>query len=167
MTTHVLEHLALTLVLAPALAAGWVVAVRVPAPVALLQFAVVAGLSHVPTVWNATQREVALRVAVDLAVLGSAFLFWRPALAPDSPFGPVGRALYALAGMPAMSYVGVLLYVHDRPLYRGVSLAAQQRAGAIMWGVGSAVAVLVLVAAVWSSLLRDERRVLAREALGR
>ena len=48
-----------------------------------------------------------------------------------------------------MSAVGVVLDFVDHPLYAGVSLGEQHRAGALMWGVGSAAAAVIFVVAVW------------------
>jgi hypothetical protein len=62
-----------------------------------------------------------------------------------------------MVGMPVMSAVGVVLDFVDRPLYAGVSLGEQHRAGALMWGVGSTAAAVIFVVAVWSSLVREER----------
>jgi|tagenome__1003787_1003787.scaffolds.fasta_scaffold20700667_2 cytochrome c oxidase assembly factor CtaG len=159
MTTHMLEHLALTLVLAPALAAGAAARLRVPPLVALLQFAIVVAVLHVPLVWDAVHERPLLRVGADLLTLASATCFWWPALAVASPLGPIGRTAYLMVGMPLMSLPGVLLDFVDHPLYRGVSLGEQHRAGALMWGVGSAMSAAVLVVGVWASLVREERSV--------
>jgi cytochrome c oxidase assembly factor CtaG len=157
MTAHMVEHMVLTLVLAPAFAAGLRVRVPLPPAIALLQFTVVVLVVHVPAVWDATHGDVVLRVAVDAATLASAVVFWRPALDPEASLGALARAVYLMLAMPAMSLVGVLLDFVDRPLYDGVSLADQHRAGALMWGVGSAVTAVILVAAVWAHLLREEK----------
>lgn len=158
MREHMLEHLALTLVLGPALAAGAAGRLRVRPWIGLVQFAAVVVVLHLPAVWDATHAHPLLRVAADAATVLSALLFWWPPLAPLSPLGPLGRAAYLMVGMPVMSAVGVVLDFVDRPLYSGVSVAEQHRAGALMWGVGSAAAAAIFVVAVWLSLLREERR---------
>jgi cytochrome c oxidase assembly factor CtaG len=157
MTAHMVEHMALTLLLAPAFAVGMRVRVPLPPALALVQFIAVVLAVHVPAVWDVTHRDVLLRVALDAATFASAVVFWRPALDPGSPLGSLGRAVYLMLAMPAMSVVGVLLDFVDRPLYDGVSLAEQHRAGALMWGVGSAVTALILVGGVWVHLLREEK----------
>jgi cytochrome c oxidase assembly factor CtaG len=164
MTAHMLEHMALTLVLAPAVAAGMRVRLRVAPALALAQFGLVVVVLHVPAVWDAVHVDAGLRVLADVATLASAVAFWWPALAEGSPLGAIARTGYLMIGMPVMSAVGVALSIVHRPLYAGVSLEEQHRAGAMMWGVGSAVSALILVAAVWAHLLREERR--AVEAAG-
>jgi cytochrome c oxidase assembly factor CtaG len=159
MTAHMLEHMALTLILGPALAAGARVRLRIPAAVALVQFGLVVAVLHVPVVWNAVHERPLLQVCADVLTLASAALFWWPALSVASPLGPIGRTAYLMVGMPLMSLPGVVLDFVDHPLYRGVSVSQQHRGGSLMWGVGSALSAAVLVAAVWGSLVREERDV--------
>jgi cytochrome c oxidase assembly factor CtaG len=159
MTTHMLEHMALTLVLGPAVAAGASWRFRVSPAFALAQFGIVVAVLHVPAVWDAAHADPLLRLASDALTLVAAAVFWWPALAERSPLGPVGRTAYLMIGMPLMSAPGVVLDFVDHPLYRGVTLGEQHRAGALMWGVGSAVAAIILVAGVWVSLVREERGV--------
>jgi cytochrome c oxidase assembly factor CtaG len=159
MTAHMLEHMALTLILGPALAAGAGGRLRVPPVVALLQFGVVVAILHVPSVWGPVHERPLLRAAADVLTLASAAVFWWPALSVASPLGPIGRTAYLMVGMPLMSLPGVVLDFADHPLYRGVSLSEQHRAGALMWGVGSALSAAVLVVGVWASLVREERDV--------
>jgi cytochrome c oxidase assembly factor CtaG len=159
MTEHMLEHMALTLILGPALAAGAGGRLRVPPVVALAQFGVVVAVLHVPAIWNPVHERPLLRLAADVLTLASATLFWWPALAFGSPLGPIGRSAYLMVGMPLMSLPGVVLDFVHHPLYRGVALSEQHRAGALMWGVGSALSAAVLVVGVWASLVREERAV--------
>jgi len=157
MTEHMLVHMALTLVLAPALAAGTATRLRIAPLPALLQFAALILCLHLPRVWDGMQQHRLLWLLGAAATLCSATLFWWPALAAASPLGPVGRVGYLMVGMPVMSAAGVVLDFVDHPLYRGVTLAEQHRAGALMWGLGSAVAAAILVAAAWSALVREEQ----------
>jgi cytochrome c oxidase assembly factor CtaG len=157
MTESMLEHMALTLVLAPALAAGAAARFRVNPAAALAQFAVVVAVLHLPAVWDAVHDDALLRVAAAAITLAAATAFWWPALAAGSRLGAIGRTGYLMAGMPLMSAPGVVLDFVDHPLYRGVTLGEQHRAGALMWGVGSAISALILVVGVWVALVREER----------
>ena len=85
MTAHMLEHLALTLVLGPALAAGAAGRLRVPPWFGLVQFAVLVAVLHLPVVWDATHAHPLLWLAADVATVASALLFWWPALAKSLP----------------------------------------------------------------------------------
>jgi putative membrane protein len=157
MTGHMLLTMALTLVLAPAVAFGAAGRLRVAPLPALLQFAATLIVLHLPRVWDTVQQEQLLWLLGALATLASGVLFWWPALAPASRLGPVGRVAYLMVGMPIMSALGVVLGLVDHPLYRGVTLSEQHRAGGLMWGVGSAAAAAILVVGVWVALVREER----------
>jgi cytochrome c oxidase assembly factor CtaG len=157
MIEHILLHMALTLVLAPALAAGATGRLRIAPVPALVQFGALLVILHLPRVWDTLQQQRLLALLAAALTLASAVLFWWPALAPASPLGPVGRIGYLMVGMPVMSAVGVVLDFVHHPLYRGVTLSEQHRAGALMWGVGSAVAAAILVVGVWVALVREER----------
>jgi cytochrome c oxidase assembly factor CtaG len=157
MTEHMLEHMALTLVLAPALAAGAAGRFRIHPVAALAQFAIVVSVLHLPAVWDAVHDDALLRVVAGAVTLVAGTAFWWPALAAGSRLGAIGRTGYLMAGMPLMSAPGVILDFLDHPLYRNVTLGEQHRAGALMWGVGSAISALILVVGVWVALLREER----------
>jgi cytochrome c oxidase assembly factor CtaG len=98
------------------------------------------------------------------AYLVSAVLFWWVVLGSDHRLGAVGRTVYVLTAMPALSLVGVLLATEQSPRYPSYSLADQHAAGALMWSVGSLGMVVALVAGVWAYLQHEERRARAREA---
>ena len=157
MTGHMLLTMALTLVLAPAVAVGAAERLRVPPVLALLQFAALLVVLHLPRLWDTLQHEQLLWLLAAIATLASGVVFWWPALASASRLGPVGRVAYLMIGMPIMSAVGVVLGFVDHPLYRGVTLSEQHRAGGLMWGVGSAAAAAILVAGVWAALVREDR----------
>jgi putative membrane protein len=188
---HMLQHLLVTMVAAPALVAGaplmlalrafrgsWRAAVcgrtlrTLTRPlVAWSLFAVVLAGSHVPAFYDLALREPGVHAVEHALYLWSAILFWTPLLAPlPRRVGGVGAVAYLLLAMAPMSLVGAWLlsagtvvYPHYATL--GATALADQRAGAAaMWLGGTIVLVVAVVACGWSALAREERRALAREA---
>lgn len=197
---HMMQHVALTLVAAPLLAAGapmtlalgWarggtragLVRVIRSAPVAalsrpvsswLLFVGVIVGW-HLSPLYEESLRHPLLHELEHLLLLTSAVLFWAQVVGVDPlphRLGPIGRMLYLLAAMPAMSVIGLWLVVSRTVRYPayleptrtlGVSpLHDQHIAGVVMWGGDALLGAITLVIAC-GALLQEERRAAARDA---
>jgi cytochrome c oxidase assembly factor CtaG len=197
---HMVQHLALTLVAAPLLVAGapltlalgatrggtraGIVRILGSAPVGalsrpvsswLLFVGVIVGW-HISPLYDLSLRRPFLHELEHLVLLATAVLFWGQVVGVDPlphRLGPIGRLLYLLAAMPAMSVVGVWLAASRTiryPAYlapaRMLGLSAlhdQHIAGAIMWGGDALVGALTLTLAC-RALLQEERRAAARDA---
>jgi cytochrome c oxidase assembly factor CtaG len=179
MTGHMAEHLALTLLVAPALVlllralrplrflsrrAARALYVATWPPLGWLAFVGVQWVMHFTGIYEASLHSEWVHEAEHVAFLLSALLFWWAVLGPDHRLGAIGRAVYVLTGMPAMSLVGVILATDGKPRYRSYALEDEHAAGALMWSVGSLAMAAALVLGVWTWLQREERRALAREA---
>ncbi len=194
-SVHMVQHLLLIVVAAPliALAAPVTQVLRAASPharrrwllpilhsravasvghpvVAWLTFTLVLWLSHFSPMFDLALEDDGIHRLEHALFLGSALLFWWPAVAADParrrlPY-PV-RTLYLLLQLPVNSFLGMAITFATAPLYPhyaglgapyGVAaLADQQLAGGIMWFAGDVVfivAVLVVVAA-W---MRHEER---------
>lgn len=138
--------------------------------VAWLSFTLVLWLSHFSPLFDLALEDEGIHRLEHGLFLGSALLFWWPAIAADParrrmPY-PV-RALYLLLQVPVNSFLGMAITFASAPLYPhyaglgapyGISaLADQQVAGGIMWLAGDVVfiAAVLLVVAAW---MRHEDR---------
>ncbi len=132
---------------------------RQPVPAWVLHAGVL-WLWHLPVPYDAALRSEFLHALEHATMLGTAVIFWLPALDRASRARMSGGSaiLYLFTfGMQA-SLLGALLTLADRPWYQGhmpwaatwglTSLEDQQLAGAIMWVPGGA-AYLVAVARVF------------------
>jgi putative copper resistance protein D len=174
MTEHMVEHLVLTMVVAPLLVLGAQRTLRFW-PRRLARLAVrsanwLVGL----TAFTAAQLAIHFTGFFDYAdahewahvvehaiFLVTGVMLWAPVIIHLQP-------LLLVAAMPVSGVIGAVLVADDHVRYRHYnSLADQHQAGAIMWAVGSLVMVVAAVAAAWLWLRREERRALAREAYGR
>jgi len=197
---HMVQHVALTLVAAPLLAAGapmtlalgatrgnaraGLVRINRSVPVAalsrpvsswLLFVGVIVGW-HLSPLYEESLRHPLLHELEHLLLLTTAVLFWAQVVAVDPlphRLGPIGRLLYLLAAMPAMSVIGVWLVVSRTvryPAYLGPTrtlgvspLHDQHLAGVIMWGGDALLGAITLLIAC-GALLQEERRAAARDA---
>ncbi len=199
---HMIQHLVLTLVAAPLLAAGAPVRLALGATrgsarrrlAGALRSPTVRMLTHPGSTWllfvglivgwhlsplyDLSARDSLLHEVEHVLLLTAAVLFWMQVVRADPlphALGPVGRLLYLLAAMPAMSIIGIWLVIAHTvryPVYAasasrlGVSpLYDQHVAGVIMWGGDALIGAITLVLAC-GALLHDERRAAAREAHG-
>jgi putative membrane protein len=139
-------------------------------------FAAVLLLSHVPAVYELALRSPSLHAVEHALYLWGALLFWAPVVAADPlprRLSTVGVVGYLLAAMAPMSAIGAALLMTDQVAYAhyaasaaaaGVSPLDDQHAGAaIMWIGGGLVMVLATLGGAWLAMLREERRVRARE----
>ena len=183
---HMVQHILLTLVAAPfiALAAPITLVLRVASPatrrrwilpilhsrvmrvisfpvVAWVLFAGVMWASHFSALFDAALEDPLIHDLEHALFLGSALLFWWPAMAQDpAPWRmphPV-RALYIFLQMPQNTFLAVvllnttgLLYPHYATLGRSwgpTPLEDQQLAAGIMWIAGDVVFLIHIMVAV-------------------
>ncbi len=197
---HMVQHILLALVAAPllALAAPITLLLRLASPgarrrwilpvlhgriVRAVSFPVVSWLlfagamwaAHFSPLFDAALEDPLVHDLEHVLFLGTALLFWWPALGADpSPWRlshPV-RAMYVFLQMPQNTFLAVAILSAPAPLYEHYAtlarswgptpLADQQAAAGVMWFVGDLLflaAILALVAA-W---MRHEDRNTARE----
>lgn len=146
LSVRVAHHMALMLLLAPALALGWP-SVRLGDPLA---WAIGASLAlagwFVPSVYSFAWQSDAAYWALQLMMLGAAWQFWATWFAPATDSRPlVAVAAPALLAM-AMGFTGALLTFAPHPLFAEhifttvlfdvAPLWDQQLAGLLMWTAG-------------------------------
>jgi putative copper resistance protein D len=189
------QHLLLTLVAAPLLALGgpvtlalrassgrvrrrWILPVLHSRVLRILAFPVVAWVLFAGVMWG-THFSPLFDLALEnrwihdlehVLYLGSALLFWWPAVGVDpAPWRlahPV-RILYVLLQMPQNTFLAVVILNASAPLYPHYAslvrpwgptpLADQQIAGGIMW-LGGDVLFIAAVAAILAGWMRHEER---------
>lgn len=197
---HMIQHLVLTLVAAPLLAAGAPLTLALGATrgVARARLLAVIGsgpartvthpvgswllfvgaivIWHLTPLYDLSLRHPLLHDLEHVLLLGTAVLFWAQVLRADPlphRLGSLGRLLYLLAAMPAMSVIGVWLVVSHSLRYPAYALPAralgvsalrdQHLAGVIMWGSDALLGAITLAIAC-GALLQEERRAAAIEA---
>jgi cytochrome c oxidase assembly factor CtaG len=191
LSAHMVQHLLLTLVAPPMLAAGAPVrlalaALRRPGRRRLARalhtrtarvlaspafgwaaFSAVMLGTHLTGLYDLALRHPAVHALEHLAFLGSALLFWVPLVGadplPGRP-GSVGRIAWLMAAMPPMGIVGAELLTGP-VRYAGYDAADQRTAASIMWAVGSLILALATVVLVFTALVGEERRQQRRDAL--
>jgi putative membrane protein len=165
---HMVQHLVLTLVAGPALAAAVVAlpVVRHRASPRAAGLAVAGGVVHaatlvawhVPGPYDAAARNVPLHAAEHLTLLGGAIALWAgAALAARPAPGAAVAGLFVAAASGAG--IGALLTFVPRPVYELSAgapdpLADQQIAGLVMWVPGSLAYVAGLGAVLVTALTR-------------
>lgn len=204
-SVHMVQHVLLALVAAPLIAlAGpitlllrvssaetrqrWILPILHSRVMRVLAFPVVAWVvftgvmwvSHFSPLFDAALEDPLIHDLEHALFLGSALLFWWPAVARDpGPWRmphPV-RALYVGLQMPQNTFLAVVilnatvvLYPHYATLERSwgpTPLADQQAAAAIMWLAGDAIFLVAILAVVWGwvrSEARDAGRIDRRAA---
>ena len=178
MTRHMLEHMVLTMAIAPILVLvghrfllRWLpqrvgrALVRIGHPVlGWTSFAAVTLATHFTGFYDyAVDHEWAHELE-HAAYVATAVWFWWPVLGRRWRWS----VPYLIAAMPVQAAVGVVLLSSDRLFYDHYrSLADQHRAGALMWLISSLVMAAAVVWVAWDWLRAEERRAQAREAYGR
>jgi putative membrane protein len=177
-TAHMVQHLLLTLVVAPLLLAGtpdWLLRQALRSTqltgfirwarhplVAFFGFNLVFSLAHVPAFYELTLAIEPLHALEHVVFLGTAMLMWMPVLSPvpdiAAPYPALGQVLYLFLQTVPASLVGVLLSATSTAFYstyvlapRVSSLSAledQQLGGLIMW-VGTGVYFLIATGVVF------------------
>ncbi|HRP78972.1 MAG TPA: cytochrome c oxidase assembly protein [Aquamicrobium sp.] len=142
-SARVAHHVVLVAVVAPLLALAFPErsAGRVGLAALVALHAATVWLWHAPAVYEIAIRGALPYWAMQLSLLGSAFLLWRRILSRHAGTGPALMALLATATQ--MGMLGALLTFARRPLYAphadttlayGLTpLADQQLAGLVMW----------------------------------
>lgn len=150
-----------------------------PVP-ALVVFAAVIVLTHLPVFYDAALRHPALHDLEHALYLVAGLLMWSPLLdadpAPARRLDGLGRLIYLIVAMMPMALVGAylnryptLFYPGYRPPARALGISAlddQGQAGAIMWVVGNVIMVAVGLWTALAGMVAEERRQAAREARG-
>jgi putative membrane protein len=189
-SVHMIQHVLLTLVAAPFIALSapvtlllrlssrstrrrWILPILHARVMRVLAFPVVAWLlfagvmwvSHFSGLFNMALEDPLIHDVEHVLFLGSALLFWWPALAQDpAPWRmpPPVRALYIFLQMPQNTFLAVVLlnvthvlYPHYATLVRSwgpTPLEDQQIAAGIMWVGGDVIFLIHIMAAVavWS-----------------
>jgi putative membrane protein len=192
---HMVQHILLTLVAAPLIALGapvtlalrvssgrvrrhWILPVLHSRLLRILAFPVVAWLlfagvmwgTHFSPLFDLSLENRPIHDLEHLLYLGSALLFWWPAVGLDpAPWRlphPV-RILYVFLQMPQNTFLAVIILNAGAPLYRHYAtlvrpwgpsaLADQQAAGGIMWLAGDLL-FIAAIAAILAGWMRHEER---------
>jgi putative copper resistance protein D len=194
-TVHMVQHILLAMVAAPLIALGapitlllrvasgetrrrWILPVLHSRVVRFLAFPVVSWLlfaavmwgSHFSALFEAALEDPLIHDLEHLLFLGSALLFWWPAVALDpSPWRmphPL-RALYVFLQMPQNTFLAVtilgaagVLYPHYATLVRPwgpTPLEDQAMAAGVMWITGDII-FLIAILAILAGWMRHEAR---------
>ncbi|OGO51663.1 MAG: hypothetical protein A2V84_01360 [Chloroflexi bacterium RBG_16_70_13] len=200
-SVHMVQHLLLTLVAPPLLALGapvtqllraaspatrarWILPILRSRPVAVLSHPVVAWLVFVSVMWAShfsplfdwSLEDPLAHDLEHLLFLGSAVLFWWPAVALDPAprrMGHPGRMLYLFLQMPQNSFLAMAILFAGGPLYPhyaslgsayGIDALADQRlAAGLMWFVGDAIFLAALLAVLAGWMRSEDRGAVAAE----
>lgn len=126
--------------------------------------------THLTGIYELALQNPLVHAAEHLAYLSAGLAFWIPLVAadplPHAP-GPAARLVWLLAAMPPMGLVGAHLLTGTVAYPSYPDLADQRSAAGLMWGAGSLLMSVALVAIVFSALLREERKQQRREAAAR
>jgi cytochrome c oxidase assembly factor CtaG len=178
------QHVLLTMVAAPLLAAGWA---RRPGPrsrpggsgweraprvhplATWLIFAVTGWAVHFSPLFEAAVEHSPVHVLEHALMLGTAVAFWAQVTGPRARLSHPLRLLYLVVAMPQNTFLALAIFSSTRVLYPhygayGQALGDQRRAGGIMWVAGDLVllASVLLVAAAWAR--HEDRQNLNEEA---
>jgi putative membrane protein len=162
LAAHMVQHVGLTMVAAPLLAAGLARLPRLHPILAWLLFAATGWLVHFTPLFETATESLPVHVFEHALLLGGALLFWAQALGPGATLSHPLRLLYLVVAMPQNTFVALAIFSTSRVLYPhyGQGRAAlddQRLAGGIMWVAGDLVLLVavLLVAAAWA---RHEER---------
>jgi putative copper resistance protein D len=194
-SVHMVQHLLLTLVAAPLIALGAPItlALRTASPrlrrgvilpilhsrvlrvvafpvVAWVLFAGVMWASHFSPLFDLALENPLVHDAEHALFLGSALLFWWPAVGLDpSPWrlSHPARLAYVFLQMPQNTFLAVVILNAAAPLYAHYAtlslpwaptpLADQRLAGSIMWLAGDGLFIAAVAAILAGWMRRDER----------
>ena len=178
LAAHMVQHVAMTMVAAPLLAAGLLRLPRVHPLLAWILFAATGWLVHFTPLFEAATESLPVHVFEHALLLGTAVLFWAQVGGPiprsEGRSGPGARLshplrlLYLVLAMPQNTFLALAISSSDRVLYPHYgsgsdALADQRLAGGIMWVAGDLVLLVavLLVAAAWAR--HEDRETRARE----
>lgn len=200
-SVHMVQHILLTLVAPPLLALGapvtqllraaspatrarWILPVLRSRLVGVLSHPVVAWLVFVSVMWathfsplfDLSLEEPVVHDVEHVLYLGSAILFWWPAVALDPAprrIGHPGRILYLFLQMPQNSFLAMAILFAQAPLYPhyvtlgspyGIDALADQRlAAGLMWFVGDVIFLAALLAVLAGWMRSEDRGAAAAE----
>lgn len=171
------QHVALTMVAAPLLAAGFwsgpVAGLKIPRVhpvVAWLLFAATGWLVHFTPLFQMATESVPVHVFEHAVLLGGGLLFWAHVVGPAATMSYPLRLLYLVVAMPQNTFVALAIFSTRRVLYDHYgsgpeALADQRLAGGIMWVAGDLVllAAILVTAAAWARHEERETRLNADE----
>jgi putative membrane protein len=167
LAAHMAQHVALTMVAAPLLAAGLPRLPRIHPLIAWLLFAATGWLVHFTPLYETATESLPVHVFEHAILLGTGVLFWAQVVG-DGPMSHPLRLLYLVVAMPQNTFLALAISSSDRVLYDHYAggrdpLADQRLAGGIMWVAGDLVLLMavLLVAAAWAR--HEERETRARE----
>lgn len=168
LAAHMVQHVAMTMVAAPLLAAGLRRLPKIHPLLAWLVFAATGWLVHFTPLFETATGSIPVHVFEHALLLGGALLFWAQVLGPGATLSYPLRLLYLVVAMPQNTFLALAIFSTSRVLYPHYAtlpepLADQRLAGGIMWVAGDLVllvAVLV-VAAAWAR--HEERETLRAE----
>jgi putative membrane protein len=182
LAAHMVQHVAMTMVAAPLLAAG----VRVPRIhplIAWVVFAATGWLVHFTPLFETATENLPVHVFEHALLLGGAVLFWAQIVGPELPSRSRGRSgpsmshplrlLYLVVAMPQNTFLALAIFSTERVLYPHYAggddpLGDQRLAGGIMWVAGDLVLLVavLIVAAAWARHEERQNR-LSEEAADR
>jgi len=176
LAAHMVQHVALTMVAAPLLAAGFgsgpAARFKIPRvhPLgAWLLFAATGWLVHFTPLFQMATESVPVHVFEHALLLGGGLLFWAQVVGPAATMSYPLRLLYLVVAMPQNTFVALAIFSTRRVLYPHYgsgpeALADQRLAGGIMWVAGDLVllAAILVTAAAWAR--HEERETRLNEA---
>ncbi|MDQ4089726.1 MAG: cytochrome c oxidase assembly protein [Actinomycetota bacterium] len=173
LAAHMTQHVALTMLAAPLLAAGLPRLPKVHPLLAWLAFAATGWLVHFTPLYETATESLPVHVFEHALLLGTAVFFWAQVVGPAATLSHPLRLLYLVVAMPQNTFLALAIFSSGRvlyPHYAGLRdpLADQRLGGGIMWVAGDLVllvAVLV-VAAAWARHEERQNR-LSEEAADR
>jgi cytochrome c oxidase assembly factor CtaG len=177
------QHVALTMVAAPLLAAGMPrfriarskgrSGPGVRSLIAWLGFAATGWLVHFTPLYDAATENLPLHVLEHALLMGTALLFWAQVVGPAATLSHPLRLLYLVLAMPQNTFLALAIFSSSRvlyPHYAGLRnpLADQRLGGGIMWVAGDLVLLVavLIVAAAWARHEERQNR-LSEEAADR
>jgi putative membrane protein len=168
LAAHMVQHVALTMVAAPLLAAGLPRVPKVHPLAAWLLFAATGWLVHFTPLFDLATESLPVHVVEHALLLGGGVLFWAQVVGRGATLSHPLRLLYLVVAMPQNTFVALAIYSTNGVLYPhyeggGDPLRDQRLAGGIMWVAGDLLLLLavLLVAAAWAR--HEERETRASE----
>ena len=177
LAAHMVQHVAMTMVAAPLLAAGLRLPLlrskgrsgpRIPPVLAWVLFAATGWLVHFTPLFEAATESLPIHVFEHALLLGTALAFWAQVVGPAATMSHPMRLLYLVVAMPQNTFLALAISSSNRVLYPhyaggGDPLGDQRLAGGIMWVAGDLLllAAVLLTAAAWAR--HEERETRLRE----
>jgi putative membrane protein len=171
LAAHMAQHVALTMVAAPLMAAGLPRLPRFNPLLAWLLFAATGWLVHFTPLYETATESLPVHVFEHAILVGTGLLFWAQVVGPGATMSHPLRLLYLVVAMPQNTFLALAISSTDRVLYDHYAggrdpLGDQRLAGGIMWVAGDLVLLVavLLVAAAWARHEERETRLKEEEA---